>query len=179
MHPRLIILISLVILTGCQPNPRYRSGEARPPGSEDNPLSDEPSAVVPDRDFISVSTNDLLELGRIIQSCLGKPYSGTSQYEKGLDCSQFTLEVFERFKRIKLPRTTARQFKTGQRINKSRLRFGDLVFFATEGNDISHVGIFVGNDEFVHSSSSSGIIISNINDEYWRKHFAGGRRILP
>jgi len=175
----IIIVMSLVVLVGCQPNPKYRTGNASAPGAEEKKESRYKQEISNSREFKSLTTDDLIELGRIIQSYLGTPYSGSSRYERGLDCSQFTVEVFDRFKRIKLPRTTDDQFRTGQKISKSKLRYGDLVFFRTDNTRVSHVGIYVGNNEFAHSSSSNGIIISNMHEDYWRKRYVGGRRILP
>jgi cell wall-associated NlpC family hydrolase len=121
----------------------------------------------------------LIELGRIIQSHLGTPYKGKSRTRDGMDCSSFTAAVFDEFNRTKLPRTAKKQSKTGQKVDRRRLRYGDLVFFKTSGSSVSHVGIYIGDDEFVHSSTSTGVIISNLKEKYWRKRYAGARRILP
>lgn len=129
-------------------------------------------------DFKDSSTKQLIELGRIIQSYLGRPYTGKSSNGKGLDCSQFIKELFIKFNGIELPRTVNGQAKYGHSVNKSDLQYGDLVFFRTEGRKASHVGVYVGFDEFVHSSTSSGIIISSLENNYWKKRFLGGRRII-
>jgi cell wall-associated NlpC family hydrolase len=87
--------------------------------------------------------------------------------------------VFERFDGTDLPRKASEQFKIGQRVRKNSLRYGDLVFFKINGRSISHVGIYIGHDEFVHASYSSGVVISHIDEKYWQKRFAGARRIIP
>ncbi|MEW6412160.1 MAG: C40 family peptidase [Candidatus Zixiibacteriota bacterium] len=164
---KLFTLLSLLLLVGCTANPRYRTGgEERLQQIEETLES-------------KYTTNDYLRLGMILQDYLGKPYKGMSKYEEGVDCSHFTQSVFKKFDRtIELPRTAADQFKTGREIPYSLLYYGDLLFFRTEGRKISHVGIFVGDESFIHASSSNGVIISSLNEKYWAERFAGARRIL-
>jgi len=171
----LIPLCILLVVSGCTPSPRFTNGETK--GNVKQQTSDE----VYNRNregYMSANSSDLIELGRIIQSFLGKPY-GASTDEGNLDCSRFTLLVFDKFNNTKLPRTSAKQFKTGQKIKNGDLRYGDLVFYRTDGGGISHVGIYVGFNEFIHATNSSGIIISSMSEDYWKKRYAGARRILP
>ena len=147
------------------PNPRYRSGGSEMPAQAKS-------------EFSNRSTNSTIKLGRILQGYLGKPYAGSSRYDPGLDCSLFTGEVFNKFVKLKLPRTAKEQFKSGKQVQRGDLQFGDLVFFNTDGKKISHVGIYVGHDEFIHASSSNGIIISKLGEDYWSKRFLGARSIL-
>ncbi|MCX6828120.1 MAG: NlpC/P60 family protein [candidate division Zixibacteria bacterium] len=178
MRSLLIIFFALTFLAGCVPAPRYRTGEATPPkrGDTERERPYRPSNQA-DK-FEKVSTSRLLDLGAIIQSYLGRPYSGTSRYDDGLDCSRFTSEVFRKFDGIELPRTVEQQYEIGAPVSRERLRYGDLVFFRTQGRVVSHVGIYVGYNEFVHSSSSTGVIISSTDDSYWKKRFMGARRLL-
>jgi hypothetical protein len=173
-----ILFIAIIILTGCQVQPRYRYDEARRPDNNER-QKERPLNYTYKKDDYGLSTFDLLRLGRIIESYLGKPYKGSSNFEEGLDCSQLVIEIYDRFNKKKLPRTVRKQFQTGKRISRQKMQFGDMVFFRTNGNKISHVGIYIENDEFVHASSSRGVIISSINSDFWEKRFAGCRRILP
>lgn len=177
---RSLLLMTLVILffTGCTPHPRYGAGESRPPEGKGEKQK---AAQVYQKNkgrYMSASTDDLIELGRIIQSFLGRPY-GSGSDGQNLDCSRFTMLVFDKFNHTRLPRTAEKQFKIGQKINRGDMRYGDLAFFKTEGNSISHVGIYIGFDEFIHASNSSGIIISDMHEDYWKKRFMGARRIIP
>jgi hypothetical protein len=126
----------------------------------------------------ALSTNEFIHLGMILRGYLGKPYKGTSRYDPGLDCSAFTSQVFKEFNDMRLPRTAADQYKTGKEVTYQRLTFGDLVFFRTDRRKISHVGIYVGANEFIHASSSNGVIISNLSERYWADCYAGARRVL-
>jgi len=162
---RLSVLIAVLAAVGCSPYPRYKKyAEVTP--QDQHVDKDEPS------------TGEYIRFGRILQKYLGKPYKGKSKWETGVDCSMFTREVFREYDRTEIPRTAADQFKTGSSVPFARLRYGDLVFFRTERGSISHVGIYTGYNEFIHASSSKGVIVSNLNESYWAKRFAGARRVL-
>ncbi len=175
-----VSILVLLFLAGCQVNPRYRTGGPTVAGEEQKALDNDEHTR--DRKYgqsEKTSTAELERLGRIIQSYLGIPYAGSSPYDKGLDCSQFTRLVYEKYNRTALPRTARDQYKAGRKVAPGRLQYGDLLFFKTNGNSISHVGIYVGYGEFTHASSSGGVIISSLNEKYWKKRYAGARRILP
>ena len=66
----------------------------------------------------------------------------------------------------------------GTEVARSRLRFGDLVFFHTNRERVSHVGVYVGFNEFIHVSSSNGVTITNLSEKYWAQAYVGARRVL-
>ena len=159
------VLLLVILSVGCTPYPRYNPYPAE--------LPQDPS---PNRDFLT--TREYLRLGLIMQRYLGRPYAGSSRWDPGLDCSKFTSDVFRSFDNTMLPRTAAEQYKEGEEVPRNRLRYGDLVFFRTERTGISHVGIYVGFNEFIHVSSSRGVIISDLRETYWAKRYVGAKRIL-
>jgi len=162
----LIIIMALIVsAAGCTSYPRYRGGSSTTP--LERGITNK-----------NLTTEEFVDLGLILQSYLGRPYKGKSNSDPGLDCSEFTGEVFRQFNKTRLPRTSADQFKVGKKVQPKRLRYGDLVFFRTERDRVSHVGIFVGHGKFIHASSSRGVIITSMSEKYWAKRFAGGRRIL-
>jgi len=99
-------------------------------------------------------------------------------YLPGVDCSLFTREVYKRFNGTELPRTARDQYRQGRPVNYRRLAFGDLLFFRTDRNQVSHVGIYIGHSEFMHASTSLGVIISGLGEKYWAERYVGARRIL-
>jgi cell wall-associated NlpC family hydrolase len=96
----------------------------------------------------------------------------------GVDCSGFVRHVYQKLFNIELPRTTKGQVTRGRQVKRSELRAGDLVFFKPPYTP-RHVGIYLGDGEFVHTSSRKGVVISRIGPAYWSKYFWTGRRILP
>ncbi|HET7815925.1 MAG TPA: C40 family peptidase [Candidatus Baltobacteraceae bacterium] len=107
---------------------------------------------------------------------LGTPYvfGGTSSY--GFDCSGYTQHVFAMLG-IAIPRTADAQYYAGNRI-KGSMRPGDLVFFQTYEPGPSHVGIYLGNGQFVHASSSHGVMVSHLSDSYWSARYLGAKRVI-
>ncbi|GKW09881.1 bifunctional murein DD-endopeptidase/murein LD-carboxypeptidase [Pectobacterium sp. IFB5596] len=96
---------------------------------------------------------------------------------RGIDCSAFVQRTFREQFGMDLPRSTYEQQEMGQQIQRNKLRVGDLVLFRA-GSTGRHVGIYLGNDQFVHASTSSGVIISKMTEDYWNKRYQEGRRVL-
>lgn len=97
--------------------------------------------------------------------------------KSGIDCSAFVQVTFREQFGLNLPRTTDALRNTGQPIKQNQLKTGDLVHFQINRRT-RHVGIYVGNNQFVHASSSKGVMISNLGDSYWKKRYQGASRIL-
>lgn len=116
-------------------------------------------------------------LNEKIDALMGTPYKYAGTTESGFDCSGFTSYVFEQFN-IDLPHSSKAQADKGYWIDKSDLRPGDLVFFNTGGSGISHVGIYIGDGMFAHSSSDRGVIKSSLDESYYKKRYVSARRVL-
>jgi len=108
---------------------------------------------------------------------IGVPYVWGGSTPSGFDCSGFVQYVFSRHG-ISLPRTSKEQYGIGTSVSKSDLKAGDLVFFNTEGSGVSHLGIYIGNNQFIHASTSKGVIISSLSNTYWAPRYYGAKRIL-
>ncbi|MBS4195818.1 C40 family peptidase [Lederbergia citri] len=112
----------------------------------------------------------------------GKKYIGVKYVyggstPKGFDCSGFTSYTFKQ-QGMTLPRSAAEQYKKGTAVSKNNLKPGDLVFFKTSNKAVSHVGIYIGDNKFIHSAGK-GVAITNINDPYyWKSRFVGAKRVL-
>ena len=118
-------------------------------------------------------------LVRLVKTFLGVPYRFGGSTPKGLDCSAFVRKIYEVFN-IHLPRTTREQLSIGKRVTKEELEEGDLVFFKTRAPraNNAHVGIYIGNNEFVHASSHNREVkVDNLNATYFSSHFLSGVRV--
>ncbi len=109
---------------------------------------------------------------------INTPYLWGGTTSNGIDCSAFVMTVFRRALGIDLPRTSIMQSTVGEEVNREDLRFGDLVFFNTMGRRISHVGIYIGESYFAHSSSSGGVKVSSLNEDYYNSKFVTARRVI-
>lgn len=118
----------------------------------------------------------LIETGK---DYIGVPYlyGAPAGATYAFDCSSFTQYIFKAFD-VELPRTSSAQAKAGEKVSKAYLSVGDLVFFNTNGKSISHVAIYAGNNKMIHSSSSKGVTVSNMNTSYWKSKYVTARRVL-
>ena len=106
----------------------------------------------------------------------GTQYHWGGTTRDGVDCSSLMQQIFQDSLHKKLPRTTVQQIKNGERVSKENLKPGDLVFFKTEP-DTRHVGVYIGDHEFIHASKSQGVTISSLDDQYWINHYETARRL--
>ena len=109
----------------------------------------------------------------------GTKYKWGGTTTKGFDCSGFVQYVFKK-SGIQLPRTAAEMSKRGTSVAKGNLKAGDLVFFNTgaKKGKVTHVGIYIGNNKFIHSTTSKGVIVTDINDRYyWGAKFISAKRV--
>lgn len=117
---------------------------------------------------------DPIELVADAAPLLGKPYVwGGQTPETGFDCSGLIVYLFQQ-QGITIPRTVATMWDAGTSVDVPAV--GDIVFFQTEGSTVSHAGIYVGNNQFLHSGSSTGVTISPFNSPYWSARYMGAKR---
>lgn len=150
---RLVLLISVLLLSACSSTKK----DVRAPDS-----------YAPSGSITSYA-----------RSLIGVPYQyGGNSPDTGFDCSGFVGHVFKRSRGISLPRTAQQISRQGQFVKLAHLREGDLVFYDTNRQSYSHVGIYLGDDRFIHAPSSGGRVrIEDMGLPYWRKHYNGARRI--
>jgi len=146
----LVLLAAMLLMAGCAGMP-----EKTPMGGADN-----------------------TKLVNYALSLQGTPYRyGKASPAEGFDCSGFVKHVYEKHG-VSLPRTTREMAASLPPVDKQERRPGDLIFFNTSGKPFSHVGIYVGNDSFVHAPSSrtGRVIVSSLGRSYWWQRFIGVRR---
>jgi len=170
-HPQLafatLTLLLHLILSGClkiRPQPRYMHS----------------SSISVVEELQNRARNGSQRLHKVVKSYIGVPYKWGGVTREGMDCSAFVRATFRETYGIELPRTSKQMYKIGNIVPKGvDLNPGDLVFFKNtySGNGISHVGIFLGNDQFAHASSSRGVTITPMSNPYFTKRYAGGKRI--
>lgn len=128
-----------------------------------------------DADKGTVSEQVLIEIIKLLKT----PYKYGGTTEKGIDCSAFTQRVYANALKVQLLRSARDQYTMGDEINsREDLKFGDLVFFNTRRRvRPGHVGIYLGDNFFVHASTKLGVTVSSLEQDYYNKRYMGGRRI--
>lgn len=117
-----------------------------------------------------------IKMFEFIDNWYGTRYRLGGTTKSGIDCSAFSQLFFSTIYGISLPRTSKEQYYKSEKISRSHLEEGDLIFFNTRGG-VSHVGIYLQNNKFVHAATSNGVTISDFYDPYWRSRFIGVGRI--
>ena len=110
---------------------------------------------------------------------IGTPYRGGGETKRGTDCSGMTCQIYKKVYHIKLQRSTDGQKKESSKVARRNLREGDLVFFSSRKSrrKVAHVGIYLKDGKFVHASTSQGVIVSSLNEPYYRTHWISGGRV--
>lgn len=155
-----------------------------------NSTQDEMGAFMAERGIVAKLGEQVSQAGRVVSSTasdlvvnamgfLGVPYKrGGNSAESGFDCSGFVKAMFEQTAGLVLPRRAADQAAATQSITKSELQPGDLVFFNTLRSAFSHVGIYVGDNKFIHSPRTGSVVrVEDMRIGYWSSRFDGARRV--
>lgn len=131
-------------------------------------------AILMDATVEKLTNIPLLET---IDKWWGTKYCMGGSTENCIDCSAFTQLVLQNVYQQSLPRTSQEQYNACVKVELEDMKEGDLVFFNTTGSDISHVGVYLLNNKFVHASTSGGVMISDLNESYWQHRFKGAGRM--
>lgn len=128
-------------------------------------------------DIIGVKPKDISNtaLYQFIDKWYGTNYRLGGQDNSGIDCSGFAQKLYGEVYGVDLSRTSREQFSNCTRVKHANE--GDLVFFNIHSKHVTHVGVYLGNDYFVHSSTTGGVMISSLNEDYWHKYYTGFGRV--
>lgn len=174
-----LVVFVMQILMGCAPNPRYTSSPVE--RRNQRPLEEKGKAEKEPLSFSAKSETEIDQekMGEIIESYLGTRYRQGGTGKKGMDCSGFVIQVYKEYAGFDLPHDSKRLFQLVREVDEEKLRYGDLVFFSDSGILPSHVGIYIGEHRFVHSTKGYGVIVSSLEEDRYRKTYMGARRVIP
>ncbi|MFC1476072.1 C40 family peptidase [Candidatus Zixiibacteriota bacterium] len=169
----LILLLAGLLFSGfsgCRSYPRYSNTP-----TYDKPLNS-PEEQDPNRERPRSADLDEALMARIIDDYLGTPYQNGGTSTGGIDCSGLVRNVYYELDGRSMPPDVRRMFRAGTAIEREDLEFGDLVFFSFETRGASHMGIYIGNGKFVHSSETRGVIVSSLDEDTYAENYRGARR---
>lgn len=187
---RIAILLAACLLTACASAPPpapVSSFPKRPPAqvagdplgrflTEKGLIEQLNAQIEQSRDLLGNKASDLV-IGAM--GFLGVPYQrGGNRFDEGFDCSGFVRALFEQSAGLSLPRKAEQQAAATQEIDHAELRPGDLVFYNTSQRSYSHVGLYVGDNKFIHSPTPGSVIrLEDMRLAYWQRRFDGARRV--
>ncbi len=165
----LYLLIFAATVSGC--------GSLPAPAPAREPVAAPAPAPIPEPRPFAVRTEALLQ----VLLALGIDYRpGGNSPTTGFDCSGLVAHVFREAYGIRLPHSARAQSEAGAPVPQDKLQAGDLVFYNTLKRPFSHVGIYIGDDKFVHAPRSGAQVrVESVRASYWRQRFNGARRIEP
>ena len=131
-------------------------------------------AVLLNTEIESLPNKVLLES---VDSWYGVHYRTGGNGKTGIDCSGFTVAVYAAAYGINLPRVSREQYRISRKISTTELMEGDLLFFNTRGSGVSHVGVYLGNNKFIHATVSKGVMVNGLFEPYYLRRFIGAGRI--
>jgi lipoprotein Spr len=131
-------------------------------------------AVLMNTEVESLPNKTLLEC---VDKWYGVHYRTGGNGDRGIDCSGFTVAVYAAAYGINLPRVSREQYRISRKISTTELQEGDLLFFNTRGSGVSHVGVYLGNNKFIHATVSKGVMVNDLFESYYVKRFIGAGRI--
>jgi cell wall-associated NlpC family hydrolase len=154
------------------PTPKITVKPTPKPAAKATPAPSQKAAVT------TSTSNVASKVISTAKNYLGVPYVWGGADPNGFDCSGFTQYVFNK-NGISLPRVASDQYNVGTSVSKNNLKPGDLVFFETYKPGPSHLGIYLGNNQFIHASSAAEqVTISNLTTPYYTEHYIGARRVI-
>ena len=175
MKKYVIILFLIAILTSCHSSKKVTASDPIY-GNTENYSSDGPEQ----EQEIKINGKQRKAIVKEANKWLGTPYKYAGESRNGTDCSGMVMTIYKDVCGIKLPRNSAKQADFCKKIKKKDLRPGDLLFFAT-GKDkkkVSHVGIYIGDDKMIHASTSRGVVINKITEQYYEKTFISCGKVV-
>ena len=126
---------------------------------------------------VALSATSNLKLFHFVYDWIGTPYRFGGSTKKGIDCSAFTKTLYSEVFKIDIERNSRDIFSMVNPVKRENLQEGDLVFFKIHSRRISHVGIYLGDNKFAHASNR-GVAINSLDDDYYKKYFYRGGRML-
>lgn len=128
---------------------------------------------------VDINLQDNHKLYLEASNWIGVPYRPGGDSKRGTDCSGFVRQLYRKVYRMQVPRNTEDLKKESRKVAKRSLREGDLVFFTSNRSrrKVAHVGVYLKDGKFIHASTSKGVIVSRLSENYYSKHWISGGRI--
>lgn len=169
------ILVLVLLFTGCATSRKAERSHKAAEEAKEKEIKEKYAAK------LAVSADNITNytLYSFIDDWYGTPYHYAGHSKNGIDCSDFATILYQTVYGRDISGTAGDQFEKCRVIAKDNLEEGDLVFFKINSKSVSHVGVYLQNNKFVHASVHNGVIISDLDETYYKQYFYKGGRIRP
>jgi cell wall-associated NlpC family hydrolase len=177
-----LALAAIFAAAGCSPRPAFRApirpSDPTPIGPVAGPVPADPAPdpILTPADSALAHDETIRRLAAMADAWVGTPYRRGGLDSRGIDCSGLTRTVLAEFG-VGLPRTTAAQRQIGRPVSREEMAPGDLLFFRLGSGRVNHVGVAIGEDRFLHASSTRGVVVDRLNDTYFGRRLVEARRV--
>lgn len=127
---------------------------------------------------VAVSATTSSKLYQFVYDWIGTPYRLGGDSKNGVDCSKFASKLYDQVFNTAIGYNSRNIYTNVDKVKKDELQPGDFVFFKIRSKNITHVGVYMGDNKFAHASSSRGVMISDLNESYWKRYYFNGGRVL-
>jgi lipoprotein Spr len=174
-------LLILLVASACKSSKKVQVSEDIKTEKKDKPKKSSKSEYdkYSTKFGIQFDGSENLDLLKAIDGWMGVPHKMGGCTKSGVDCSCFVKHIYNDVYGIELTRTSRSMYEESKKVSKGNLKEGDLIFFKINGKTISHVGLYIKNNMFVHASSSRGVVISNLESSYYKQRYFSGGRVKP
>lgn len=167
------ILLFAISISSCRSHKETAKTETSSTAPKSKKVQEKYAAIL----NVDKSNIENIKLYAFIDEWYGTPYKYGGKNKDGIDCSNFTSTLYSSIYNKSISGSSSSIFEKCSLISKNNLKEGDLVFFKIDGNNISHIGVYLQNNKFVHATTKKGVMIDDLDEPYYKKYFYKAGRL--